>query len=133
MFRGRFGFSDVAQQIVGGFLLAGPFVVTEEVWNLAEAMDAIQTAITVFMVFAIGYGALYRADEDRDAEREARIGWIPYRFISLIVVSYASVGILAFAFAAPETFGATPVTTMKAVSIGSVFSVVGASTADSVF
>jgi uncharacterized membrane protein len=28
----RFSLADIAQQMIGGFLLASPFVVTEEVW-----------------------------------------------------------------------------------------------------
>lgn len=32
----HYQFVDTAQQVVGGFLLAGPFVVTEEVWMLAR-------------------------------------------------------------------------------------------------
>jgi uncharacterized membrane protein len=34
----RYALADTAQQMVGGFLLAGPFVVTEEVWRLASDM-----------------------------------------------------------------------------------------------
>ncbi|MFB6133856.1 MAG: DUF2391 domain-containing protein, partial [Halanaeroarchaeum sp.] len=49
-----------------------------------------------------------------------------------------SVAILAFAFTAPRTFldGTTAhvaATTLKAISVGAIFSVVGAATADSVF
>jgi uncharacterized membrane protein len=128
-----FGLDDVAQQIVGGFILSAPFVVTEEVWSLAAAMNWIQWAITVFIVFAIGYGTLYRADDDRDADREESIGGLPLRFVSLVLISYLSVTILAFVFDAPETFGAAPTTTVKAISIGAIFSVVGAATADSLF
>lgn len=128
----RFGSDDVAQQVVGGFLLSAPFVVTEEVWSLAATMNPLQAAITVFMVVAIGYGTLYRA-EDREAERETDVGGVPLRFLSLVVISYASVTILAFVFGAPETFDASRLTTVKAISIGSVFSVVGAATADSIF
>jgi uncharacterized membrane protein len=133
MFRGRFGISDVAQQIVGGFLLSAPFVVTEEVWLLAAAMSWVQTGITIFMVFAIGYGTLYQADADRDPDAEADVGGVPLRFVSLVTISYVSVATLAFVFSAPETFGATPMTTIKAISIGAMFSVVGAATADTVF
>ena len=147
--RRRFALSDTVQQIVGGFLLAGPFVVTEEVWVLAGSMSAIQALTTVVIVLGIGYGALYKAD-DRDPDRETEVGGIPVRFISLIAVSYLSVLILALAFNAPETFvgssgdvsAASPDvsiewtvvgTTLKAVSIGSVFSVIGAATADSIY
>lgn len=128
-----FGVDDVVQQIIGGIILSAPFVVTEEVWNLAASMNWIQWAVTVFMVIVIGYGALYEADDDRDFERERSIGGVPVRLLSLILVSYLSVTLLAFVFDAPETFEATRTTTLKAISIGAIFSVVGAATADSLF
>jgi uncharacterized membrane protein len=141
--RGRFRVADIAQQVVGGFLLAGPFVVTEEVWVLAANMELPQGIATAAIVLAIGYGALYRADTDHDPDRERDLAGVPLRFLSLMVVSFGSVALLAFVFGAPETFlGPTvldlppavrPATTLRAVAIGAVFSVVGAATADSVF
>ncbi len=142
--RKRFAVADTAQQILGGFLLAGPFVVTEEVWTVARTMSVVHVLATVCLVFGIGYGALYKADHDRNPDREADVAGVPTRFISLMLVSFGSVAILAVVFAAPETFlhdglfdGHTSTqvlfTTAKAVSVGSVFSVVGAATADSVF
>jgi uncharacterized membrane protein len=146
--RRRFALADTAQQVVGGFLLAGPFVVTEEVWNLARSMSAVQGALTVVIVLVVGYGALYKAD-DRNPDRERSFLGIPVRFVSLIAVSYLSVFILALAFDAPGTFlsdmaadGGTTflgfqqemlATTLKATSIGAVFSVIGAATADTLF
>ena len=137
----RYGLADTAQQVVGGILLAGAFVVTEEVWVLATNMSLLQPGLTVVIVFAIGYGALYEADDDRDPDREAEVGGVPVRFVSLIAVSYLSVLLLALALGAPDTFlGASTdstaqlaYVTFKAVSVGAVFSVVGAATADSVF
>jgi Predicted membrane protein len=73
LFNRQFRPSDVAQQVVGGFLLAGPFVVTEEVWVLAGTMNNLQWAVVVAIVFAIGYGALYRADSGRDVEDETEV------------------------------------------------------------
>ena len=128
-----FKLADAAQQVVGGFLLAGPFVVTEEVWTLASGMSVLHVLVTVGIVLGIGYGALYKADNNRDPDREPEVVGIPLRFVSLILVSYASVAILAFAFAAPSTFGASTATTLKAISVGAIFSVIGAATADSVF
>jgi uncharacterized membrane protein len=128
-----FGVDDLAQQAVGGIILSAPFVVTEEVWSLAAGMNAVQWAITVFMVVVIGYGTLYRADDDRDPDSEESIAGLPTRFVSLLLVSYLSVTVLAFVFDAPATFGAAPATTGKAISIGAIFSVVGAATADSLF
>lgn len=131
--RSIFGPDDLVQQIVGGIVLSAPFVVTEEVWNLAASMNWVQWLITVFVVVTIGYGTLYRADDERDAEREESIAGLPLRFVSLLLISYLSVAMLAFLFDAPTTFGATRATTVKAISIGAIFSVVGAATADSLF
>jgi uncharacterized membrane protein len=147
----RFALSDTAQQVVGGFLLAGPFVVTEEVWSLARNMSSIQAALTVVIVLSVGYGALYKADDRRNPDRESEVGGVPVRYISLVLVAYLSVFILAIAFNAPGTFlddlsGDPTVAslgvameldvlavTLKATSIGAVFSVIGAATADSIY
>ncbi|MGM0605176.1 MAG: DUF2391 family protein [Halobacteriota archaeon] len=136
----KFRLADAAQQVVGGFLLAGPFVVTEEVWVLAANMGLYHALATIAVVFAIGYATLYTADTNRDPDAERRIGRVPTRFISLMCVSFGSVTILALLFDAPDTFlgasvttTATAVTTFKAVCVGSIFSVVGAATADTIF
>ncbi|WP_436929706.1 DUF2391 domain-containing protein [Halosimplex halobium] len=134
----KYRLADTAQQVVGGFLLAGPFVVTEEVWTLAVNMTWGHTAVTVAIVFAIGYGALYEADDDRDPDREAEVAGVPVRFVSLMLVSFGSVAVLALTLTAPSTFldGSTAeraAVTARAVSVGAIFSVVGAATADSVF
>jgi len=129
----RFETSDIAQQTVGGFPLAGPFVVTEEVWVLAGSMHPLQALLTTVIVFGIGYGALYRAD-DRDPDRETEVGGIPLRVLSLALVAFGSVFLLAVAFDAPGTFlermsiGRQVAVTVEAVSVGAVFSVVGAAT-----
>ena len=144
MSRRRFRIADIAQQVVGGFLLAGPFVVTEEVWVLAANMAWYHAVAVAAIVFAIGYGALYKADDDRDPDREAEVGGIPLRFVSLIAVSYLSVLILALSFDAPATlipnhvegpisFRDQVYITLKAMSVGAVFSVIGAATADSIY
>lgn len=141
----RYALADTAQQVVGGFLLAGPFVVTEEVWVLASEMNWYHVFVTVGLTAAIGYGALYKADDDRDPDREVEVAGVPVRFLSLMVVAFGSVLILALAFGAPHTFAATiegvqsqqstavTTLTLKATAVGAVFAVVGAATADSVF
>lgn len=131
--------SDTAQQIVGGFLLSGPFVVTEEVWMLARNMTLFHNLFLVGVVMAIGFGGLYGADNDRNPDREAAVIGVPVRFISVMIVAFGSVGILAFAVTAPEQFlGDLPATerlivSFRAISVGAVFSVVGAVTTDSLF
>lgn len=119
--------------MVGGFLLSGPFVVTEEVWRLASNIEWYHSLIATIMVFSIGYGALYKADEERDPDKEIEIGGIPLRFFSLIFVSYMSVTVLILVFGANTTFEASTFTTIQVISLVSIFSVIGAATADSVF
>lgn len=132
-FGGNFATSDFFQQVVGGFLLAGPFVVTEEVWMLAETMHWSQTIGVILMTGFIAWGSLYEADSGRLESMEADVGGIPSRLLSLLVVSYVSVAILTFLFSAPAVFEAGTLTTITAIAIGSVFSTVGAATADSIF
>jgi uncharacterized membrane protein len=135
----RYRIADTAQQIVGGFLLAGPFVVTEEVWVLAGNMGWGHALVTVAVVFGIGYGALYEADDDRDPDSEAEVAGVPIRFVSLMLVSYGSVAVLALTLTAPTSFlgdismAERAAVTARAVGVGAIFSVVGAATADSVF
>ncbi|WP_181686436.1 DUF2391 family protein [Halorhabdus salina] len=135
----RYQFADTAQQIVGGFLLAGPFVVTEEVWMLASEMTGWHAIATAVLVAIIGYGALYQADDDRDPESEAEVAGLPLRFLSLLGVAFGSVALLALLLNAPASFlsgtgtAGQVATTLKVISVGAIFSVVGAATADSVF
>lgn len=128
----RFYFSDVAQQVVGGFLLSGPFVVTEEVWRLVENMTVFHSLLIVTITVIIGYGASYEADVDRDLEKETDVAGMPVRLISLILVSYLSVTSLTLLLNAPVTFEATTIVTLKVISIASIFSLIGAAMVDSV-
>jgi uncharacterized membrane protein len=132
MFGKFFGFDDIAQQTVGGFLLSGAFIVTEEVWSLGAAMNWYQFGGVVVLVIGISYFGLYGA-KNRVEAKELHILGLPYRFISLLLVSISSVIILALLFSAPETFEASLSTTIKALSIASIFSTVGAITADNLF
>ena len=135
----RYRLADTAQQIVGGFLLAGPFVVTEEVWALAQGMTRVHALATAVLVAVIGYGALYQADDDRDPDTEAEVAGLPLRFLSLVSVAFGSVALLAILVNAPALFldGMGRLeqfeVTLRAISVGAIFSVVGAATADSVF
>jgi uncharacterized membrane protein len=130
--------ADTAQQIVGGFPLAGPFVVTEEVWLLARNMTAYHSLFLVGIVAAMGYGGLYGAD-DRDPTREAAFLGVPVRFISVMIVAFGSVTVLAFAITAPDLFlddlnaRTRMYVTSQAIRVAAIFSVVGAVTTDSLF
>jgi uncharacterized membrane protein len=137
--RGKFDLDDIAQQIVGGLLVGGPFIVTEEVWGIASEMSILNVIITFFIVVVTGYTILYVAVL-RDPEVEASVGGIvPLRFVSLILVSYVSSMIVALATGTPSFFARSTETvdiiwlTFKASTTVSIFTVIGAGTVDSVF
>lgn len=129
----QFSISDLAQQVVGSFLLGGPFVVENGVWNLAKNMTIIHLLMVAILLIIIGYGASYEADENRDLDKENKVGIIPTRLISLILVSYLSVALLIFLLNAPVAFEASLLTTLKTISIVSIFSLIGAATFDTIF
>lgn len=107
---------------------------------MAAAMTGMHVCLTVAIVAAIGYSALYAADDSRKADFEEEVVGIPFRFISLMLVTYSSVILPSLIIGAPATLGGVPfftfewaVLTLKAGSIAAIFSVVGAATADSIF
>lgn len=139
LIRGRFDIDDVAQQAVGGLLVGGPFIVTEEVWTIAEQMSIYNILSTLAIVLITGYGILYVAVL-RNPEVEATvIGIVPLRLISLVLIAYLSGIIVAFSIGAPDVFtesnNITEIAwiTFKASTTVSVFTVIGAGTVDSVF
>lgn len=100
---------------------------------MAKAMQNYQSGILVGLVLAIGYAALYGADENRDPDAEVHILGIPVRYLSLILISYVAVVLLILLLSGHSTYQATTVETLRVVSIAAVSSVIGAATADSVF
>lgn len=136
---GRFDFDDMAQQAAGGLLVGGPFIVTEEVWEIASAMSIYNVILTFLIVAITGYGVLYVAVL-RDPEVEASLaGIIPLRFISLVIVAYLSSIIVAVAtgtttyFSDSDSLKNIAWLTFKASTTISIFTVIGAGTVDSVF
>ena len=139
LIRGKFGLDDIAQQAVGGLLVGGPFIVTEEVWSIAAAMSIYNVITTFLIVIIMGYGILYVAVL-RDPKVEASIGGIiPLRFISLILIAYLSSITVATATGTPSYFADSEKLpdiawlTFKASTTIAIFTVMGAGTVDSVF
>ena len=129
----KFRIKDSFQQLIGGIILSGPFVVTEEVWRIAENLEIIQMVLIVVLNWFIGYVALFEADKTRDVNVEQNVVGIPLRLISLILVAYLSVVLIVVMISPQATFGVQLRGTVGAVMICSIFSIVGAATADSVF
>lgn len=134
----RFDIDDIAQQVVGGLVVGGPFVVTEETWSIASKMSIYNVLFTFLIVLVLGYGILYVAVL-RDPDVEASFGVVPLRFVSLIIVAYLSGIIIAVSTGASSLFTDTSSglelvwVVFKASTTISIFTVIGAGTADSIF
>lgn len=125
-----FGRDDFFQQIIGSAVLTAPFLFTEEVWRLAGNISFIQSGIFVGITLVLGHGILYIAEMDRDWDRERKMFGVTVRYISLMGVSIGSILVLIALTSASQTFGADIFHTLRVVSMISIFSVLGAATAD---
>ncbi|OKY78945.1 MAG: putative membrane protein [Candidatus Methanohalarchaeum thermophilum] len=125
----RFGYDDLAQQIIGGLLLTSPFCVTEEVWNIAKAMNPIHSLITVLLTFTIGYMIIYEAKFQKMKENEGEPEF-SLRLVSLLFVGYIlPTLVLLFLGIIPNFINLTQ-NVINVIIITSLFSTLGAGTAD---
>ncbi len=126
-----FGVDDLVQQIIGSAILTAPFLFTEEVWRLADNASTLQASLLVLSALGLGHGVLYVAYQERDWDNERKIFGVTWRYISLMLVAFGTVGLMLSMTSAAETFNASLLQTFKVISLISVFAVAGAATADS--
>ncbi|MFB6145339.1 MAG: DUF2391 family protein [Candidatus Nanohaloarchaea archaeon] len=125
-----FGPDDFLQQVVGGAIISAPLLMTQEVWMTTKGMSFLQSVIAVFTTFLLGYGILYVEKHERDFDTERDIAGIKLRYISLMMVTFGIPFFLLAITSAGQTLGAGLSNILKAVSFLSIFSVIGAATAD---
>jgi len=125
-----FGADDFFQQVTGSAILTAPFLFTEEVWIMAGAASTSQALISVLVTLFLGHGILYVAKRERDWGRERQLLGVTVRYLSLMMVSFGTVMFLLSITAAEEVFADSLLHTLKLVSMISIFSVIGAATAD---
>ncbi|MFB6242451.1 MAG: DUF2391 domain-containing protein [Candidatus Nanosalina sp.] len=126
-----FGLDDFFQQVLGSIILISPFIFTEEVWRLAANMEPLNTALALVFTFSVGHGVLYRAKNERDWDQERKIFGVTLRYISLMGVAFGTIGFMILVSGAHETFNAGFPQAFNAVSLISIFSVIGAAVTDS--
>ncbi|MAE43249.1 hypothetical protein CMO93_05735 [Candidatus Woesearchaeota archaeon] len=124
----KFAFKDVAQQIVGAMILSAPFVVTEEVWNLARNLDALHiiAIITITLLFDIllFYFTKYQQIEEKS------FFLFPKRILSLIIVTYATSAVVLSVFGVIGGQIQDTVWATKLIVMVGLFANIGAGTAD---
>jgi uncharacterized membrane protein len=123
----RFAFKDIAQQIVGATILSAPFVVTEEVWTLANNLNAINIVAIVFMTILFDI-LLFNYTKYQNLENKKLM--LPIRILSLIIVTYVTSAIVLSVFGVIGGQIQNSVWAMKLIIMVGLFANIGASTAD---
>lgn len=123
----RFTFKDIAQQIVGATILSAPFAVTEEVWNLANNLNAtnVMAIVVITILFDI---LLFNYTKYQNLERKRFM--LPLRITSLIFVTYVTSAVVLSIFGVIGGQIQDFIWAMKLVVMVGLFANIGASTAD---
>ena len=120
----KFGISDFIQQLIGALIIALPFALTEEIWNLAQKLSfpriiIIFGIITVFIYLFIKHSKL------QNWESQEVMHFVPLRLITSIsisvIVSFISLTLLGVYPDVINNFE----TLIKATLLVSVFAVIG--------
>ncbi len=127
----RFGFDDLAQQVVGAFLFSAPFSVTEEVWRLANNLTPFRVALIIFFTVFVSTLIIYYTKFQRVAKEDIGKPYIhiPKRLVSLFIVSYSCAFFVLWLFGVIG-YITDPYWIFKLVVFVSFFSSLGAATAD---
>ncbi len=119
----RFTFHDFLQQVVGAMILSAPFIVTQEVWELAKGLDSIRIAILIPVTLFLGYFVLKYTHKDETPD-------MPQRMFSLVVVSYTCSFLVLYMVGIIGNVITDTVWALKLVILVSLFSTIGAAAAD---
>jgi uncharacterized membrane protein len=127
----RFGWDDIAQQLIGAFLLSAPFTVTEEVWRLANDLTPLRVLFLVFITVLVSTIILYYTKYQKLALEEVSEHIpIPRRLVSLFIISYGVAFLMLWTFGVIGVEILDPVWAFKLVVFVGFFSSVGAAAAD---
>ena len=123
----KFAFKDIAQQVVGATILSAPFAVTEEVWNLANNLNATNIVALVFITILFDI-LLFNYTKYQNLENKRLM--LPIRITSLIFVTYVTSGIVLSIFGVIGGQIQDSIWAMKLIVMVGLFANIGASTAD---
>jgi len=123
----KFAFKDIAQQVVGATILSAPFAVTEEVWTLANNLNATNIVALIFITILFDI-LLFNYTKYQNLENKRFM--LPIRITSLIFVTYVTSGIVLSIFGVIGGQILDPIWAMKLIVMVGLFANIGASTAD---
>jgi len=125
----RFELQDLAQQVVGAFIFSAPFAVTEEVWNLANALTPFRFVMIICLTVFISALIFYYTKFQKVAMENISNFHIPKRLLSLFIVSYSAAFLVLWMFGVIGQV-TDPYWITKLVVFVGFFSSLGAAAAD---
>ncbi|RUM28435.1 MAG: DUF2391 domain-containing protein [Aquifex sp.] len=120
----RFKFADFVQEFIGALIIALPFSLTEEIWELAEKLSFLRVFfIYLFVVLTIFL--FIRYSKLQNWEQQNVFGFIPLRMITSLSISFSvSLTSLVIFGIFPDVISDID-TLLKASLLVSVFAVIG--------
>lgn len=119
----------ILQDFVGAAFGAMFFAVTQEVWDLAARMNALQTTVVVFLSFFMGYALVYFSRRRKSVSRRA-YHTVFLRGFEMYVTSFL-VSVLFVVMLATASMELVPV--VKQAALISMPATLSAATADLLF
>ncbi|MEM5801954.1 MAG: DUF2391 family protein [Candidatus Aenigmatarchaeota archaeon] len=113
--------SDIGEQIVGALILSAPFIVTQEVWEIAKLLDIFRSFALFFLTFLVSY-LIYRQKYFNFQ--------IKRRVFSVILVSYVCSFSVLFTVGIIGNIITDVIWAVKLVVLVSLFASIGAATSD---
>jgi len=124
----KFSYKDIAQQIVGATILAAPFAVTEEVWNLSKNLTSGHVIaivlITILLDVLLFYYTKYQIIENK------KLWMFPKRIFSLIIITYVTSAVVLSVFGVIGGVVQETGWIIRLIVMVGLFANIGASTAD---
>jgi len=126
----KYGWDDVAQQIVGAFILSAPISVTQEVWQLAQNLDALRLSIIIFMTVLVTSLILYYTRFQKLEMEEVGDTPIPKRLFFLFIISYGVTACVLWVLGIIGIEIVDPYWSIRLIVLVGFFSSIGAAAAD---
>ena len=117
-------FSDLVQELIGALIIALPFSLTEEIWELASRLSLGR----VFLIFLITVLVVYlflRFSKLQNWAMQNVLGFIPLRLITSLSVSLLVSFFSILLFGIYPDFLNSPEQVVKATLLVSTFAVIG--------
>lgn len=120
----RFTFSDLVQELIGAAVIALPFSLTEEVWELAQRLSLLRVLFIYFFVLFFVF-IFIKYSKLQNWEQQNVAGFVPLRLITSMGISFFVSLVCLLMFGIYPDFIKDTTTLIKATLLVNAFAVIG--------